>query len=145
MDSKSNLEIVRAWLGKVRPQISYTDYDMEDLIQDLSLIALECKDKQVENYNAYCWGAFFHKLYNVRRKYGRQRSQLEDEHILIEDEEYIGLREALLELSVDEQKIIELYYFQGLTLNEISAQLLFCSSHIYNTKRRALHKLRQLV
>jgi RNA polymerase sigma factor (sigma-70 family) len=62
------------------------------------------------------------------------------EHVLAEE-----LREALKRLSPEEQCVLSLYYFEGLT-TEASAKALLCSDRTYRRRlERALEKLGQLL
>ena len=62
------------------------------------------------------------------------------EHVLAEE-----LREALKRLSPEEQCVLSLHYFEGLT-TEASAKALFCSERTYRRRlERALEKLGRLL
>lgn len=138
-------------------------YEYEDLVQHgyLALIkAIKLYKLQSNSYNGY----FIRSIKNnimllVRGKVKHYREIPDDvmidnmeqeysftiEDQLIAYEEVKLLYEALDKLSMQERKLIEAFYINELSLNEIACDLHIKYAEAYYRKKKALEKLRRLL
>ena len=164
LEAEELLEIERSLHGKLRAhRVSegFIGRFGEDALQQgiAEYARAVCNGAQIDNRDAWIVRASFCRAIDELRREAHQvdgaaidalmqtnedaappTEEIAVEHVLAEE-----LREALKRLSPEEQCVLSLHYFEGLT-TEASAKALFCSERTYRRRlERALEKLGRLL
>lgn len=124
----------------------------EDVVQDVFVKMLETEAIiPAEKMKAWMYRVSIRKYID---KYRRDRHYMEilkrdffksGDLLAVENKSYSLLIEAVEELPPKEQVLLELYYFQGFSINEISEILHYSQSKIKVQLMRSRKKLKQLL
>lgn len=127
----------------------------EDIVQNAFYKALESLDDSITNFKAWLLTVCRNEYYTILRKRkhitdGEVPVELpsEDEEYLqtiIRSEEYRLLYEAIGRLSVQQREAVTLYYFEELSIGEISKMTGKSESNVKVTLFRARESLRELM
>jgi RNA polymerase sigma factor (sigma-70 family) len=138
----------------------------EDIVQDvaLNLINRFDLDSQVENFAGYIYRSLRNRIIDIKRKdvknisiEGQSRNLKFNEAIksipddsktdddVFDNKDYNFLYEALAKLKPDEQAIIMLTEFEGISFNELSEKWDIPVGTLLSRKHRALAKLYEII
>lgn len=168
-DQKARLKLIESLkpmiLSRIRRIHPYTDMK-EDLVQEAIILLLECldsfnKEKKVPFVHYYHMQLQYY-LWDQAKKLQKSelclldqpdpsgqclvdqlQSQENIEDSLFMEEESQDLEKIILLLPQREAQVIQLHYYNNLSLGEIAAYLKLSYQTIANTKTRALKKIRR--
>lgn len=133
--------------------------DPEDLVQRTLLGCLESLDRyeQRSSLRVYVFSIAKNQLYSYWRRHGAQRRETDlgsmsfadlaptPSAVLDERREHGRLAAALRHIPIEDQMLLESYYWQSLTARELAEVLSIAEAGVRSRLRRALQRLRDVV
>lgn len=161
-DKAAEPQLVKNHQDAVRAKIYHDLYGNPDSHQDVAqevfctllknLRQTNFLPEKYDSLSAYIWGVTHNKIREWRRKQNREKKhfihgdppenyvteEASAEEALIEQENNLELREILRELPEPYRRILELFYFDGLVVRDISRMLGIPAEEVSTKKNYAL-------
>lgn len=136
-------------LYRLAKSILKNDVEVDDAISEAILKAYKNKNKlkNKESFKSWIMRIVANECYNLIRKNNRfdLRDNLDTLNLVHTDKEYYGLREIIDDLSEEFSSVLVLFYYEDMSIKDISKVLQISEGTVKSRLNRAKSKLKVLL
>lgn len=136
-------------LYRLARSILKNDVEVDDAISEAILKAYKNKNKlkNKESFKSWMMRIVANECYNLIRKNNRfdLRDNLDTLNLVHTDKEYCGLREIIDDLSEEFSSVLVLFYYEDMSIKDISKVLQISEGTVKSRLNRAKSKLKVLL